>query len=149
MKTRNMARLIGLTPIWLGMIGLVFYTSHDAAWGGGVWERQLMDYFNLTGEIAHLLVFVTRKAVHFTYYGLLAVLSQTYLKLWGVKRPWVAAGLGVALALMVALADEYRQTLTSFRSGKLGDVTLDLAGALCFTALAGWLRRKCKSSRDS
>lgn len=136
-----------LTLFWVGMIFLVFYTAQDMTWSSGYWERRVKIYFNLDRETSRALVVTVRKGIHFSYYGLLALVSQVSFRLWGIKRPVFAAGLGVVLALMVAMADEYRQSLTNFRSGKIGDVALDLAGAFCFTILAGWIQRKAELTR--
>lgn len=52
----------------------------------------------------------------------------------GFRRSWSAVA--VALAIVVALIDEWNQSRLEFRSGSPFDVMLDLAGALLAQVIA-------------
>ncbi len=89
-------------------------------------------------EAAH---FAIRKAAHFVEYAILALLALRAFRLI-FERP--LAGLGaasLALALAVAVADEWRQAVSADRTGALSDVALDIAGAASALVLVGAFRQ--------
>ena len=78
--------------------------------------------------------FLFRKAGHLLGYSILAVLA------WRADRRFLPP---LALAALVALTDETRQTFTQYRQGSPWDVVLDLAGAtLTLALLRAWQRRR-------
>jgi len=86
-------------------------------------------------RVLEALHFGIRKSAHAFEYGVFALLFW-----WATLRSWPAAGVrAAALALLAVLllasADEWRQTGSSTRSGSAADAVIDLAGASI--ALAG------------
>jgi len=86
--------------------------------------------WGLTENQANALTFAARKAVHFGFYGLVAVAWRSSGAGWGASFTATAA---------LALFDEGRQALSPGRSGQLLDVVIDLAGA---AAALLWLGRR-------
>jgi VanZ family protein len=85
--------------------------------------------------------FAIRKAAHFVEYAILALLALRTFRL-SFERP--LAGLcaaSLALALAVAVVDEWRQGVSADRTGALSDVALDISGAASALVLAGAFRR--------
>jgi hypothetical protein len=85
--------------------------------------------------------FAIRKAAHFVEYAILALLALRAFRL-SFERP--LAGLGaasLALALAVAVVDEWRQGVSADRTGALSDVALDISGAASALLLVGAFRR--------
>jgi VanZ family protein len=76
--------------------------------------------------------YLFRKATHLVVYGILGALA------WRAGRGRFVA---LALCLLVASADEWRQSESAARSGSVWDVLLDLAGAAIAVFIAvPWLR---------
>lgn len=78
-----------------------------------------------------------RKAAHMTEYAILAMLICTALainvyvgniKLKGIKQILLVS---LAICMIYAAADEMHQLFISGRSGKITDVFIDTAGAIC------------------
>jgi len=72
--------------------------------------------------------FFVRKAAHLTEYAVLAMLALRALRLsldLSVPR---LIGLALALVILVAAADELRQSFLATRTGALGDVVIDFTG---------------------
>ncbi|MBW2579000.1 MAG: VanZ family protein [Deltaproteobacteria bacterium] len=82
-----------------------------------------------------------RKAGHFVGYAILAWLALRAFRA-SFERPlaWLAAA-SLALALVVALVDEGRQSLARSRTGAVSDVVLDMSGAASALLLAIAIRR--------
>ncbi|MGH7323267.1 MAG: VanZ family protein [Candidatus Rokuibacteriota bacterium] len=81
---------------------------------------------------------LARKMAHLTEYAILATLWFWALVRgagWSVRRA-VAGGLGICL--IWAAADEFHQTFVLSRTGSLGDIVIDLAGAGGALAVARW-----------
>ncbi len=91
---------------------------------------------------------VVRKAAHLVEYAVLAVLAQRALRL--TTRRGLASQLLLALVLVsgVAALDEALQSRLPSRSGRLGDVALDAAGALLGLAAAAFLLPHLRHRRD-
>ena len=87
--------------------------------------------------------FYTRKVLHLTCYGVLAVLWFRALMISHPDRFWTNSLLALALTLLVALSDEGHQYLAADRSSSLWDVGLDLSGGVLFLFLATclWARK--------
>jgi VanZ family protein len=82
-----------------------------------------------------------RKAGHVLAYGILSVLWFRSLSLRYPGRLAANIALALALSLAVSLIDEGHQFLVSSRQGSLGDVALDMTGAVLMTAMAGYFRK--------
>lgn len=145
MLKRRWVSIILLTLVLAGLIYLILQTSQHTIWSGGYWERWLVGQAGLTPGAAQLTVFYFRKTVHFCFYGSLALLFQLYLRLWGIRCFTEISG--VILATVIAVIDEYYQSLVTFRSGKYQDVLLDLFGAITFTLAVAWLRKRRQTFR--
>jgi VanZ family protein len=133
-KQKRVWIILILSLILMAVIGFLLQTSQDVRWGGGFWETWLKAHWRLTPVMAHQLVFLARKMIHFMAYGSLALLFWWYFYLWGLRR--AAAGVGLTATALVAAFDEYNQALSNFRTGKLTDVLLDCCGGLVFILAA-------------
>jgi len=87
-------------------------------------------------ESVAIVNYVIRKTGHFVEYAILALLTLRALRS-SFNRPlaWLAAA-SLALALAVAVIDEFRQAAAEDRTGALSDVALDIAGAASALAFA-------------
>ncbi len=88
--------------------------------------------------------FVVRKTTHAVSYALLAAL------IWNALRPaltgWntTTARRSVLIAAIYAATDEVHQGFVPGRRGSLGDVMLDIAGAVLGIFLVWWIGRRAK-----
>lgn len=91
--------------------------------------KQAMDqqYFNLAAELPRLDIF---KAGHFLLFALLA------MALWLGKAYRLSLGALLGYLLLLATASEVLQLFSPGRSAQLGDIAIDMAGALCGAVLA-------------
>jgi VanZ family protein len=94
-----------------------------------------------------LLVFLTRKATHFSEYFLLTGLWWWALSgRIGAKRALVPA---LAIAVAYAMTDEWHQTFVHGRTGTPRDVAIDSAGALTATWLIYRARVRERRPREA
>lgn len=82
--------------------------------------------------------FLIRKSTHFVYFGIIAL--AIYIALPKFKyRKYTAA----VVTMLLAIADEFRQSFTSGRTASFYDVTLDTSGAIAALLLmtfVQWLK---------
>ena len=136
-----------------------------AAWTGTIWAlggdgfsdaqtsriiRPVLEWLFPTVSADNLdtFHFVIRKSLHAIEYGVWALLLLRALFVtWAI--PFVlGCALTLGLGLLLAVADEARQTLSTVRFGAWTDIGLDLAGAS--VAMVGLrLRRLLMSTRES
>lgn len=69
--------------------------------------------------------FLIRKGTHFTYFGLIGL--AIYVALPEFKQRKLIA---ITITMLLAMADEFRQSFTSGRTASLQDVMLDTSGAI-------------------
>jgi VanZ family protein len=146
-----------LPVIW----GVMIFGFSGDMWGASETSRFLVPLLQLmfpwaSPETIFLLHALVRKLAHVVEYGILAVL---WFRAFDTDSSGRGARRAVMRSLLVvipwAMADEYRQTWTATRSGTLGDVLLDGAGAgaaLCLWAMVGrrlTLRRGRRSRSES
>jgi VanZ family protein len=94
----------------------------------------------MSAETEQILQFLIRKGAHAFEYAVLAALA--FQALGEPSRPWRSAGLALVLVLGVAIVDETRQASSAARSGRFGDVGIDVAGgAMALYLLVGIGRR--------
>jgi VanZ family protein len=117
--------------------GLIMYL------GGGQWNSE--ETFSLLGPMLRALLpgfspeflgavhFLIRKTAHLSEYGVLALLWRR-----AAGRSWVA----LALAVLTASLDEFRQLFAPGREGSVYDVLLDGTGAAAALALVAALRSR-------
>ena len=74
--------------------------------------------------------FLVRKAAHFTAFMLLGVLTASALRV-DLKLFWLHAGVSLGICVLYAVSDEVHQLFVPGREGRLLDVGIDTAGALC------------------
>lgn len=74
--------------------------------------------------------FLIRKGTHFIYFGIIAL--AIYIALPRFKYRKVTA---VVITMLLAIADEFRQSFTSGRTASLQDVMLDTSGAIAALVL--------------
>lgn len=131
----------------LGWMGCIFYLSHQPAsesskLSTGVMEillQLVQAVYPFQFEVSTFHLFV-RKGAHFFAYFVLGILI--YRALWGRGQRFSMA---LLIAFVYALSDEFHQLFIPGRSGELGDVFLDSAGAatgiLIYLLLLRLLRR--------
>lgn len=128
---------VRLVKLWLPVLvwaGVILWASDDS-FSSGHSQGWLARLFG--GEVPYGLNFTIRKLGHIVAYGILGALA------WRADRRFTVA---IAITLIVAVTDEWRQSLTLTRTGTAWDVVLDAAG--------GWLgmvmtSRKLRESRPS
>jgi|UniRef100_A0A7C5EKV3 VanZ family protein len=99
------------------------------------------DFLAFSSEALDLLHGILRKAGHFMAYGICAFLWFRAFAFYHPRRLAANAALALGVSLLLALLDEGHQFWVSSRSGSLGDVALDMAGA-AFLVLLATLRKK-------
>jgi VanZ family protein len=132
-------RYWGPLVVWLAAI---FYFSTDAMSAprtsrflGPLLQWLLPGASPETIYVAHVAV---RKGGHVAEYALLALLAFRAVRAESAARfraSWALSAFAIAVGF--AFVDEYHQTFVSTRTGNLGDVAIDAAGAaLALLALA-------------
>lgn len=123
--------------VWIALIawfsGDGFSDAHTAGW-----LARSLALLGLPPAWIGPANWILRKSAHFVEYAVLGLLTGRALGLTAPRlapRPYFAGALGLALAC--ALADELHQLMTLSRSGSLGDVVIDGAGATVGVLLAG------------
>lgn len=121
--------------LWLPVAlwaGLILYASSDSLSSTSTegWFERTFGF--PLGFWPHVFV---RKAGHIFEFGVLGILAF---------RASGTVGRAVAVAFLVAVADESRQALTVTRTGSPFDVIIDTAGAFLVTLL--WQRLRQRSS---
>lgn len=109
-----------LVKLWLPVIVwavVILWASNDAFSAGQ--SRGWLSWI-AGGEIAQTVNIAIRKLGHIVAYGILGGLA------WRADR---RVAVGIAIALIVAVTDEWRQSLTLSRTGSPWDVLLDVAGS--------------------
>lgn len=81
-------------------------------------------------QLVESMQFVTRKAAHFSCYGVLGILSFLSLVTYRRIRYAVRIALSAAVCLLYAVGDEIHQLYVPGRSGELRDICIDFSGAL-------------------
>ena len=94
-----------------------------------------------TLDVLHLVV---RKGAHALEYGVLALLTLRALTVSWVLSIGRGAVIALGLVLVVAAADEWRQTFSSERQGAWTDVLLDLAGSVSTVGIVQALPRSAR-----
>jgi hypothetical protein len=104
----------------LALMGLIYFLSAQPDLNSGLGAVDL----------------IGRKVIHMVEYGLLWWL---WLRVFGFKRPWLAA----AIALAYAATDEFHQTFVHGRSGSPVDWAIDGAGvAVAWLATTAVVNRR-------
>lgn len=96
--------------------------------------RFAVETFGLTYEQAEIFVIVVRKTIHFVGYGIVA-LNALHLADLKFDIRW-ALLFALALALCMAVFDEWSQSAATYRSASLWDVGLDMLGATTFVGVS-------------
>jgi VanZ family protein len=117
-----MAMLRLLPPLcWTGLIAYL----GSGGWGGdetSAWFAPILRALlpHLSPELVQVAHFLIRKAAHVFEYGVLAILWRR-----ATGGTWSA----LALAVLTASLDEFRQSFIPTRTGSVYDVLLDGTGA--------------------
>lgn len=105
----------------------------------------LIRTFSLSTEQADLVTRGIRKTIHATFYGALASLLASatiaLMDLSHAARLRVSISGALIMTLVVAISDEWRQTLVPNRTGQWSDVLLDFSGAAIFLFVWGCFNR--------
>jgi VanZ family protein len=131
------------TALWIIAI-YVFAGDHFSAKDTGRFLGPLLRWL-LRGTDADSIAamhFAIRKAAHIAEYAVLSALGLRALRL-SFARPtaWVAAST-LALVLVVAAVDEFRQARSAKRTGAVTDVALDFAGGVAALVVALAVQRR-------
>jgi VanZ family protein len=97
--------------------------------GGADRMHPLFDFLGLTVNQLNNLIIVVRKTIHLTFYGAISWLMSTYLLSQAIERKlWIA--LSFCFPLLLAVSDEFRQSMMPNRQGSFSDVILDMSATL-------------------
>lgn len=127
--------------LWCGLI--YYFTATPAYTGPSTLSLlgQVLPF--LPAPVHDLLNYLIRKAAHLTAFGILALLTR-----WAfLPASWASRG-AWGFTTLYAASDEWHQTLVPGRSGTVGDVLLDSAGALLALGIWAWwqVRRQRRAS---
>lgn len=111
---------------------MVAYFS-GASGGADPMVKFLTGHFGWSEDLAHTVVIVVRKTLHFAFYGTVGLTAATLARLKDHVKATTAFGLVVALTF--ASFDEFRQSTSVGRTASVWDVGLDMLGAFCFVGL--------------
>ena len=98
----------------------------------GTLSRLEIPYWGTTVSVEergyyYFIEFLLRKSAHFFIFGFLSV--AIYLIL---PKTWLRTIIAAFITLLVAVGDEYHQSLTGGRTPSAQDVLLDMSGAVTF-----------------
>ena len=136
----------GIVVLWAAVVWLAgsdAMSAHETSRFLG----PLLDWLlpNLDAADRVLLLGLARKSAHVVEYAILAALLLRALLLSHQRTLARASLIALGASLALAVTDEWRQGLSTVRSGAAGDVGLDLAGALA--AIALWALFEAASAR--
>lgn len=133
----------GPLVLWIIFISFASTSEFSAANTSQVLRPLLLWFFpNLSEAQLAAAHFLTRKAAHFTEYGVLALLarrafvssSQVFL-----RRYWFQVA--IVLVVIYALLDEFHQSFVPSRTPSIYDSAIDAAGGLAVLILFKICRR--------
>jgi VanZ family protein len=131
-----------LVFVWLAMIFVfssdAFSSTETASLLRPLLQWLLPDWTPLEIWKLHIAI---RKAAHLAVYGVLALLSLRAFRLSTGGGALRHSALALLLVLAMASLDEYRQSLSVWRTGTPVDVGYDLAGAAAALGIAALARR--------
>jgi VanZ family protein len=99
-------------------------------------------FVTLPSKTVSLLHMYFRKSLHVICYGILSVLWFRALMASRPGRLWGNFFVALGLCLAVSLIDEGHQYFLTSRTGNLGDVGLDMSGAVIFTLVTALFVKK-------
>ena len=121
---------------WLGLILLFSSDVFSAPTTGSLVGPILRWLFpDWSASEIWRLHYAIRKTAHVSVYGVLALLSFRAFRLSLEASTLRHAALALALVVVSAATDEYRQSLSRARTGSLADVGYDLAGGVAVLTL--------------
>ncbi len=134
-RNRNPANSLPLLPSFLILLmtwAIIHFSGPEG--GAGPMVEYVMKSFSLGQSQAELLILVVRKTIHFTFYGVLALVA---LHLVSPRLDWRTSSIfGLLLALSTAGFDEFSQAFATNRSASFWDIGLDMLGAITFVGLS-------------
>jgi len=105
---------------------------------------------NITDAQLLWVHFLIRKSAHFFEYfvlGLLAARAFSGSSHTSLRKFWQAAA--IALIVVYAFMDEFRQTLVPSRSGSIWDSLIDIAGGVTALVVFLYWQQRSKPSLDA
>lgn len=164
---KELKRLIAMI-VMLAIMGIIFYfSSQVASVSSEVSESVLERVLSLIGlddllyqlqhdplftqtALGNLLIFMIRKAAHFTIYAVLAV-SAMFVFYYSDQSMRNILFYSLLICLLYACSDEIHQLFVEGRSGELRDVVLDFMGACTgsFIFVIGYKIKDCFKVRRS
>ncbi|MBX3242876.1 MAG: VanZ family protein [Acidobacteria bacterium] len=139
-------RIFRYAPVilWAGVV-LYLATSAGSASETSRFIGPLLDFFfpGMAAENRQIVHFLVRKTAHFTEYGIFAFFAaRAFLSSSKdiLRRRWFIFALFAALIL--AVFDEGGQAFRPDRTGALGDVFVDMLGAVTILVITALIHRK-------
>jgi VanZ family protein len=118
----------------------IYYFTEQPAFND---EHTLRFFYSigLPEAMIRITDFMVRKLAHVALFFTLAFFALQVVRHW--RRQYLAAW---AFAVVYGLTDEWHQLYVPGRSGKVGDVLIDAAGAaICIAIVYLWDKRRQKS----
>lgn len=123
--------------IWLAFITFASSDQFSATNTSRLIEPLVLWLFpNVSSETLSLIHFLTRKAAHFTEYGILAFLAARAFRASSnatMQRGWFLFSL--LLVALYSLIDEYHQSFVPSRTSSIYDSMIDTVGGLTVLAI--------------
>ena len=137
--------------IWLGII----FAGSTAIFSAEQTSRYLVPFLRwldpqISASTIAAIHFGLRKLGHLTEYAILAALvwrALRSLKTIGAKISWAFVGAWIACGI-VAVSDEFHQSLVPSRTSGLGDMIIDVNGALIGLAIS-WIVAARRNNQQS
>jgi VanZ family protein len=113
---------------------LISWLSSDGF--SGSWSEGLLQFWLKFWNIPvaptglHTFNLILRKIAHFTEFFVLGVLLSRAIWQYAPKSEWQAIGRVLLAGALYAMADEWRQTLTTTRGSSPLDAVLDFTGVM-------------------
>ena len=135
LKKEDIRIILAIFATWA-----VAYLSGSS--GGADRMAPWFSFLGLSMEQLDHLIVIIRKSIHVSFYGSLSWLLATYL--WNeIPNRKQVLGFALSFPLVVAIADEYRQSFMPNRGGCASDVVLDMAASTSVVvAIVLWDRKR-------
>ncbi len=115
--------------------------------GAGGWASWFIETFHIDLQTADNIIFVVRKCIHFSFYGLLTLaIWQWCRRVYNEINAKVIVAHALTICFGFACFDEIRQFFTAGRTGLASDVAIDLAGGVVFLYLGSTFITKVKTT---
>lgn len=137
-------------PLFL-WIGVIFYLSSDQGSMSQTsrFVRPLLEFLFPTAPEETLQIYhgYIRKSAHFTEYAILAFLALRAFSRSSLENlRKLRYVLPLVLVVIIAVIDEFNQSLEATRSGSVWDILLDISGGVVMIAMCWLIKRRRAAS---